>query len=181
MLSRLSYANVIATVALFLALCGSSYAALTLPKGSVGPKQLQKNSVISTEGQARFPAQERSQEVRAPELAGRAGAAGAAGAPGSPGPSDATNVVMRRSAFQLILPDTTKGAPIDCLPGEVATGGGIEVSNRFTGDMMAITSRPLTDAADKPTGWTVRAFNVDRDEDDADTISVRAYAICASP
>jgi hypothetical protein len=45
--SRLSYANVIATVALFAALGGSSYAALNLPKASVGPKQLKKNSVTS--------------------------------------------------------------------------------------------------------------------------------------
>lgn len=45
--SRLSYANVIATLALFLALGGSSYAALNLPKASVGPKQLKKNSVTS--------------------------------------------------------------------------------------------------------------------------------------
>jgi hypothetical protein len=44
---RLSYANVIATVALFAALGGSSYAALNLPKASVGPKQLKKNSVTS--------------------------------------------------------------------------------------------------------------------------------------
>ena len=39
-ISRLSYANVIATLALFLALGGSSYAVLNLPKASVGPKQL---------------------------------------------------------------------------------------------------------------------------------------------
>ena len=44
MLSRLSYANVIATVALFLALGGSSYAALNLPKGSVGPKQCRRTA-----------------------------------------------------------------------------------------------------------------------------------------
>ena len=45
--SRLSYANVIATLALFLALGGSSYAALNLPKASVGGTQLKKNSVTS--------------------------------------------------------------------------------------------------------------------------------------
>lgn len=114
-------------------------------------------------------------------LRGSQGPQGAQGAQGVPGPSGATNVVMRRSAFQLIPPDTNQGASIDCLPGEVATGGGIETSNGFTGDMMAGASHPITDAANKPTGWYVRAFNVDRDEDDADNISVRAYAICASP
>jgi hypothetical protein len=58
---RLSYANVIATVALFAALGGSSYAALNLPKASVGSKQLKKNSVSSPEGQARIAARERLQ------------------------------------------------------------------------------------------------------------------------
>jgi hypothetical protein len=44
---RLSYANVMATVALFAALGGSSYAALNLSRASVGPKQLKTNSVTS--------------------------------------------------------------------------------------------------------------------------------------
>jgi hypothetical protein len=52
MRSRLSYANVVATLALFLALCGGSYAALKLPKNSVGPKQLKKNSVTSVKVKA---------------------------------------------------------------------------------------------------------------------------------
>ena len=44
---RLSYANVIATLALFLALGGVSYAATQLPKNSVGSKQLKKNAVTN--------------------------------------------------------------------------------------------------------------------------------------
>jgi len=41
----LSYANVVATLALFVALGGSAYAVKQLPKNSVGPKQLRKNAV----------------------------------------------------------------------------------------------------------------------------------------
>src|SRR5262245_26026243 len=41
---KLTYANVVATLALFIALGGASYAALRLPKNSVGPKQLKKNA-----------------------------------------------------------------------------------------------------------------------------------------
>jgi hypothetical protein len=44
---RLNYANVMATVALFVALGGSAYAAIQLPKNSVGPKQLKKNAVTT--------------------------------------------------------------------------------------------------------------------------------------
>jgi hypothetical protein len=44
---RLTYANVMATVAVFIALGGVSYAALKLPKNSVGSKQLKKSAVTS--------------------------------------------------------------------------------------------------------------------------------------
>jgi len=42
---RLTYANVVATLALFAALGGVSYAAATLPKGSVGSEQIQAGAV----------------------------------------------------------------------------------------------------------------------------------------
>jgi hypothetical protein len=46
-LPRLSYANVMATIAVFIALGGASYAALKLPKNSVGTKQLKREAVTS--------------------------------------------------------------------------------------------------------------------------------------
>lgn len=42
---KLNYANVMATIAVFIALGGASYAALKLPKNSVGTKQIKKNAV----------------------------------------------------------------------------------------------------------------------------------------
>jgi hypothetical protein len=48
-LDRLSYANVTATIALFIALGGTSYAVARLPRNSVGPAQLRANSVGGTE------------------------------------------------------------------------------------------------------------------------------------
>ncbi len=51
--SKLSYANVVATLALFIALGGSSYAALTLPKNSVKARQIAKNAVGASEIKAR--------------------------------------------------------------------------------------------------------------------------------
>jgi hypothetical protein len=45
---RLSYANVVATLALFIAIAGSSaFAASQLGKNTVGPKQLKKNAVTT--------------------------------------------------------------------------------------------------------------------------------------
>ena len=120
MLSRLSYANVIATVALFLALGGSSYAALNLPKGSVGPKQLQKNAVTSKKvkpgsllkSDLKKSAVESLRGAQGPQ--GPQGLQGPQGAPGAPG---ATNVIARHSAFTVIAPDTNDNAQVDCLPG----------------------------------------------------------------
>jgi hypothetical protein len=45
LLGRLTYANVMATIALFIALGGTGYAAISLPKNSVGSKQLKKGAV----------------------------------------------------------------------------------------------------------------------------------------
>jgi hypothetical protein len=44
---RLSYANVMASVAVFLALGGTAYAALKLPANSVGEKQLENGAVTT--------------------------------------------------------------------------------------------------------------------------------------
>ena len=44
---RLTYANVMATIAVFIALGGASYAATQLPKNSVGSKQLKKNAITT--------------------------------------------------------------------------------------------------------------------------------------
>jgi hypothetical protein len=45
---RLSYSNVIASLALFVALGGASYAAVALPANSVGTKQLKKSAVSAS-------------------------------------------------------------------------------------------------------------------------------------
>jgi hypothetical protein len=123
---RLSYANVIATVALFAALGGSSYAALNLPKASVGPKQLKKNSVSS-------PKVKRGSllvsDFKASQRASLRGPQGPEGPRGEVGPSGATKVISRQSDFQIIPADTSQTAKVDCNPGEVATGGGIQITN----------------------------------------------------
>src|SRR5438093_1138676 len=44
---RLTFSNVVSFVALFVALSAGSYAAVTLPKNSVGPKQLKAKAVTT--------------------------------------------------------------------------------------------------------------------------------------
>ena len=59
--SRLSYANVTASLALFIALGGTGYAAVTLPRNSVGNAQLRNNAVGPTELR---PGAVRSSDIR---------------------------------------------------------------------------------------------------------------------
>jgi hypothetical protein len=81
--SRLTYANVMATIGVFLALGGGAYAAIKLPTNSVGPRQLQKNSVTGTKV--------KNGSLTAADLAGSLspGPRGPAGAAGSAGPGGA--------------------------------------------------------------------------------------------
>jgi hypothetical protein len=90
---RLTYANVIASLALFIALGGGSYAALQIPRNSVGTPQLKRNAVTSPKVKrgslvlSDFRASQRSQ-LRGP--AGPEGPRGATGPEGLNGPRGAT-------------------------------------------------------------------------------------------
>ena len=100
--TRLTYANVMATVAVFIALGGSSYAALKPPKGSVGPAQLRKNAVTSPKvkpGSLLVSDFRRSQRSRLRGPQGSAGQQGPAGAPGPPGAAGTATAYGRISGF----------------------------------------------------------------------------------
>jgi hypothetical protein len=79
--SGLSYANVMATVAVFLALGGGAYAAIHLPKNSVGSKQIKRNAVTSAKVKNRSLL---AADFKAGELP--AGGQGVQGPKGDPGP-----------------------------------------------------------------------------------------------
>jgi hypothetical protein len=109
---RLTYANVVATVALFIALGGSSYAALNLPRNSVGAKQIKSKAVGKSEI--------RSSAVRSPEI--RNGAIGVVdlsteaqtalrGAPGPPGPAGVALRAAVSSSGALIAGNATASDP----------------------------------------------------------------------
>jgi hypothetical protein len=96
LLKRPSTATAIAAVALFVSLGGTGYAAMTLPRNSVGTAQLKKNAVTSVKVRngSLLKADFKSGQIKAGAKgpagpAGSAGPAGAAGAAGPAGPSDA--------------------------------------------------------------------------------------------
>jgi hypothetical protein len=85
---HLSYANVAATLALFLALGGAAYAATQLPRNSVGAAQLRRGAVTPVKISARARAQLRgAQGPQGPQ--GKTGARGAKGATGARGATGA--------------------------------------------------------------------------------------------
>jgi uncharacterized low-complexity protein len=94
-LDKLTYANVVATLALFVALGGASYAATQLPKNSVGPKQLKKNAVTGPKiakgavTKAKLAADAKAALTGPAGPKGDPGATGLKGDQGTPGPSEA--------------------------------------------------------------------------------------------
>jgi hypothetical protein len=97
---RLTFANAVATLSLFVSLGGVSWAAVTLPPDSVGTRQLKTNAVT---GQKVRDGSLLAKDFRRGELppgpAGPAGPAGATGAQGATGPTGPTG------------PKGTTGAP----------------------------------------------------------------------
>jgi hypothetical protein len=79
--ARLTYANVTATLALFVALGGTTYAAAKLPRNSVGSAQLRSKSVTSTK------IRDRSVALRDISTSARRSLQGAQGSQGPVGPA----------------------------------------------------------------------------------------------
>jgi hypothetical protein len=85
--SRLSYANVMATIAVFIALGGGAYAAIKLPANSVGSRQIKANAISSSKVKPRSLL---ASDFRAGQLPrGRQGPQGAQGSQGLPGTNGA--------------------------------------------------------------------------------------------
>ena len=83
--SHLTYANVMASVAVFVALGGASYAAVRLPRNSVGASQIKNNAVSGAKVRDQsLTAADFNGSVQGPQ--GATGAQGPKGDPGSAGP-----------------------------------------------------------------------------------------------
>lgn len=175
--SRLSYANVASTLALFVTLGGVSYAATALPSNSVGTSQLQNRAVTASKLAADVVTTRKVKDgsLRAQDFAqgqlpagptGPQGAKGDPGANGANGANGATKVEVR-SAY---LAGGT--GQVSCAAGEKATGGGI------TGDSILdiVNANEPSPNRGTPTGWrgSIRraggAFS-----------SGTVYVVCASP
>src|SRR3954452_8414729 len=150
---RPSPAMVVAVLALFIAMAGTSYAAIKLPANSVGSKQIKTNAVVSSkikDGSLTRKDFAASQlPAGAQGLPGLTGAAGAPGAQGAQGPEGQPAVTF----INVVSSATGTGAQTaNCPAGEIATGGGGDAS---TG--LVATSRPVIGMTGLPTAWTATA------------------------
>jgi Collagen triple helix repeat (20 copies) len=174
----------VAFLALLVALGGTSYAVVQLPRNSVGTAQLKKNAVTSPKVRpgsllrsdfrsGQLPAGPRGPAGPAGPAgergpAGPAGPAGERGPAGGPGAPGATNVTVR------LGPEELGSSIADCLPGEKATGGGGFVTE-VGGYLFGSAPRATTGT---PTDWEAEAELV---TDPPQPATVQAYVICAAP
>jgi hypothetical protein len=170
------YANVTATLALIVALAGTSYAAITLPARSVGSRQLKSGAVTNNKlhANAVTSAKVRNRSLRAVDF--KTGQL-PAGAPG------ATNVVVREAVVPNVPPGEFGKTVVSCLPSETAIGGGLKVGGPnalLPGVMQEIASEPVGQSLGVgPRGWFVAARNTSSPPSPPNAMF--AYAVCASP
>jgi hypothetical protein len=171
---RLTYANVVSTICLFLLLGGgAAFAASQLPKNSVGPKQIKRGAI--TPAKLATTTKQAFDSISVPGPAGPAGQRGATGPQGPAGPqgaAGATKVVVRVGKQEL-------GSEVLCKPGEVAvSGGGITVDSQTTlyASLPIDADGETTSEGKAPQGWFAGA------EDTAGTEGESiAYVVCGSP
>lgn len=147
---RIRPGTVVAVIALIAATAGTTYA-LTVPKKSVGPKQL------------------RAGAVRTPKIAN-----GAVTAP-------KLSPVVTRTASDALVEGGEGRAVARCRAGEQLIGGGGAVEEPAGPDTPVVASRPsVGDAApgegQSPDSWLVRAMNASGGASPATV--VRAWALC---
>jgi len=181
---RATYANVVATVALFIAIGGSSYAALTVTgaqvrDGSLTGRDVHNASLTGSDVRdrsLRFADFAPGQLPAGPAgPAGPQGPKGDAGATGPQGPKGDTGITTVHRVFvkETLAPGQQSFPSAECAPGEHATGGGYQATS---GDVRVLLSGPETTGPDdQPQGWAAGFQN-----DAGVERSVFVLAVCGS-
>jgi hypothetical protein len=153
------YANVASTLALVVALGGTSYAAVVLPKNSVGNRQLKTNAVTSGKVEDRtllgkdFKAGQLPAGPRGPAGGsgpkgdrGAPGATGQQGVPGTPGVSGWQRI---DNATGVVNANSSTDVEISCPAGKKVFGGGA-----YAPGLTLVSSFPSSD-----TSWIIGVRN----------------------
>jgi hypothetical protein len=144
--SSVTYANVVATIALFLALGGTGYAAAGLARNSVGTAQIRNGQVKATDLAANAVTSGKvrdgsllARDFKAGQLStGATGAAGPQGPRGDAGPKGDPGTPAISNAYHLTR--TTSVDPLPTDPTTVATLAGLPAGNYVvTGHASAVS------------------------------------------
>ncbi len=167
---RLTYANVMATLALFVALGGGAIAATQLRKNSVGTRQLKNGAVTEAKLAAAARAALWGASGPSGESGSKAGPAGVGGAPGErgpagiegppghEGPSGLAHVFLQERSYagDNVAAESDALMKVNCPTGSQAIGGGGVVEGGFT----PFGSQPAPGGQGTvPTGWEISFYN----------------------
>jgi hypothetical protein len=203
---RLSYANVMATLAFFVAVGGGAYAGTALQNNSVKSAQIAPGAVKTADianNAVTSPKVKNgtllAADFKAGQLpagprgltgaAGPKGDVGAQGAQGAKGDPGATNVVVRERVVANVGGGATQDETIQCSAGEKAIGGGGGMSvagSRSFGNLHIETVPFIVSPVDAaglapadgttPTGWRVSLRN-----NSGAARDYHGYVVCVKP
>jgi hypothetical protein len=171
-----TYANVTATLALFLALGGGAYAAATLPARSVGSKQLKKNAVVRAKikKNAVNGAKVAKNALRGDDvLESSLGTVPSATAAVHATSSGALDKATYKTAAGTAPPNAAApagSATATCDAGQHVVGGGVKVDD----PNLAFVNDAYPDVGN--TAWTGRVFT----DSGAPAVNFTVYAICTT-
>jgi hypothetical protein len=198
---HLTYANVMATLALFIALGGGSYAAVRLSANSIHSREIARNAVKGSEiaNSSVGSAEVRNASLQPVDFAklptgprgerGATGPRGTRGPQGEQGPIGLTGAAGTNAATNA---QVRLGTPVDvaagamttlqtpCSPGERAIGGGASLQPPGAAGFVQLTSSypdPPTEGA-TPTSWAVGVYN---QAANPSSVQFQGYAVCIAP
>lgn len=182
------YANVTATLALVIALSGTSYAAITITG-----KDIRNNTITGADikdgtirgadiaGSTITSAKVRNQTLLAGDFKAGQLPAGAPGATGPAGTSGSANVIVNygRSAAEVPVGASAVVA-MPCAAGQQAINGGMTIAaDAFRALTSAATGGAVTPGSPStanPTGWRVEATNIAGAPN-----YLQTYVVCLAP
>ena len=197
--ARLTYANVVSSLCMFMVIGGGAYAATALPRNSVGRNQLKhdavtswkvkdhtltaadiKNGTIGTGALANGTIPGRQTVTVRPGNAAPPGKNGSGpncvdGVPGGSKGYKAADGVTQNSCGGGAGGQSTLTA--SCLPGEVAVGGGYDMDKRHA--LVTKSAPNALTAGTTPTAWVVRVASLT--DQDANQTTVTPYVVCLGP
>jgi hypothetical protein len=185
MRSRLTYANVMATVAVFVALGGVSWAAVRVTgrqvvNGSLTGKDVRNGTLGRPD--LGFRVKDGGIGPQGPTgprgLPGTAAAKGDPGPQGPPGQTGATGTFSTANVTIRTLEASGTGSALDqanCQPGETAISGGV-VGAQAGDPASASTTRPVDqNGDDRPDAWLGGSIA----DDAGATVAATVYVVCA--